>query len=77
MHANAPHPNAAALLYDFFLGEGQALLAKRNFVPSSRKVASPFGDMPIKGIDPAEALDKQDAWLKRYQDIFIRRPQKP
>src|SRR6185503_11385317 len=38
VHANAPHPNAAALLYDFFLGEGQALLAKRNFVPSSKKV---------------------------------------
>jgi iron(III) transport system substrate-binding protein len=74
VHASAPHPNAAALLYDFFLGEGQALLAKRNFVPSSKKVPSPFGDMPIKGIDPAEALDKQDAWLKRYQDIFIRRP---
>ena len=73
VHAKAPHPNAAALLYDFFLGEGQALLAARNFVPSNSKVPSPFGDMPIKGIDPAEALDKQDAWLKRYQDIFIKR----
>jgi iron(III) transport system substrate-binding protein len=73
VHAKAPHPNAAALLYDFFLGEGQALLAARNFVPSSSKVPSPFGDMPIKGIDPAEALDKQDVWLKRYQEIFIKR----
>ena len=73
VHAKAPHPNAAALLYDFFLGEGQALLAARNFVPSNRNVPSPFGDMPIKGIDAAEALDKQDAWLKRWQDIFIKR----
>jgi len=74
VHAQAPHPNAAALLFDFFLGEGQPLLAARNFVPSNSKVPSPFGDMPIKGIDPAEAIDKQDAWLKRYQDIFIKRP---
>jgi iron(III) transport system substrate-binding protein len=71
VHAKAPHPNAAALLYDFFLGEGQALLAERDFVPSSSKVPSPFGD--IKYIDPAEALDKQDQWLKTYQEIFYRR----
>jgi iron(III) transport system substrate-binding protein len=75
VHAKAPHPNAAALLFDFFLGEGQALLAARDFVPSSSKVPSPFGDMPIKGIDPAQAIDNQDAWLKRYQDIFVKRGQ--
>ena len=73
VHNKAPHPNAAALLYDFFLGDGQPLLAARNFVPSSTKVASPFGDMPIKGIDPGEAIDKQDARQKRYEEIFIRR----
>ena len=73
VHAKAPHPNAAALLFDFFLGEGQPLLAARNFVPSNGKVPSPFGDMPIKGIDSAEAIDKQDAWQKRYEEIFIRR----
>jgi len=73
VHNKAPHPNAAALLYDFFLGDGQPLLAARNFVPSNSKVPSPFGDMPIKGIDPGEAIDKQDAWQKRYEEIFIRR----
>jgi iron(III) transport system substrate-binding protein len=73
VHAKAPHPNAAALLFDFFLGEGQPLLAARNFVPSNRNVPTPFGDMPIKGIDAAEAIDKQDAWLKRFEDVFVRR----
>ncbi len=73
VHGQAPHPHAAALLYDFFLGEGQALLGKMGFVPSNAKVPSPLGDMPIKYIDPAEALDKQDLWLKTYQDVFIRR----
>jgi iron(III) transport system substrate-binding protein len=73
VHNRAPHPHAAALLFDFFLNEGQALLAARSFVPSSRKVPSPMGNMPIKFIDPAEALDKQDQWLKHWQDNIIRR----
>ena len=71
--AKASHPHAAALLFDFFLGEGQAILAARNFVPSNSKVPSPLGDMPIKFIDPAEAIDKQEPWTKLYQDIFIKR----
>jgi len=73
VHARAPHPNAAALLFDFFLGEGQALLAARDFVPSSSKVPSPFGDMPVKGIDPGQAIDHEDAWQRRYQDVFVKR----
>lgn len=71
--SHAPHPCSAALLYDFFLGEGQPILAKRNFVPSNGKVPSPVGDMPIKPIDPAEAIDKQDQWLKLYQDTVVKR----
>jgi iron(III) transport system substrate-binding protein len=73
VHAKAQHPFAAALLYDFFLGEGQAILAAGSFVPSSRKVASPLGDLAITPIDSAEAIDNQDAWLKAFQDTFIRR----
>jgi iron(III) transport system substrate-binding protein len=73
VHAKSPNPHAAALLYDFFLGEGQTLLAKRNFIASNTKVPSPLGNMPIRYIDPAEALDKQDQWLKTYQEIFYRR----
>jgi iron(III) transport system substrate-binding protein len=71
--AKAARPHAAMLLFDFFLGEGQALLAARNFVPSSTKVASPLGDMPIKFIDPAEAIEKQDQWTRIYEETIIRR----
>jgi iron(III) transport system substrate-binding protein len=71
--AKAAHPHAAMLLFDFFLGEGQALLAARNFVPSSTKVPSPFANTPIRFIDPAEAIDKQDQWTKVYEDTFIKR----
>jgi iron(III) transport system substrate-binding protein len=71
--AKTTRPFSSALLFDFFLGEGQQLLAARNFVPSNSKVPSPFGDMPIKYIDPAEALDKQDPWTRQYEAIFIKR----
>jgi len=71
--SSTSRPFSAALLYDFFLSEGQPLLAARDFVPSNAKVPSPFGDMPIKFIDPAESLEKQDAWTKQYEAIFIRR----
>ena len=73
VHAKAPHPNAAALLYDFFLGEAQTILAGRGFVPSSRKVPTPWGDVPIRPIEGGEAIDNQAAWLKVFQDTFIRR----
>ena len=71
--AKSSHPFAASLLFDFFISDGQALLAARNFVPANRKVPSPFGDMPIKFIDPVEAIDKQDPWTKLYEDTFIKR----
>ena len=71
--AKTTRPFSAALLFDFFLGEGQPLLAARDFVPSSSKVPSPFGDMPIKFIDPAESIDKQDPWQKQYDAIFVKR----
>ena len=71
--SKAPHPCSAALLFDFFLGEGQPLLAKRNFYPSNSKVPSPLGDIKIHPIDPSEAIDKQDEWLKLYQNTVVRR----
>jgi iron(III) transport system substrate-binding protein len=70
--ARASHPFAAALLFDFFLGDGQKLLAGKHFTPSSTKVASPFNGVDIKFIDPAENLDKQQQWIKQFDDIVIR-----
>ena len=70
--AKASHPFAAALLFDFFLGEGQEILAKRHFTPSSTKVPSPFANVQLKFIDPAENLDKQQQWTKQYDDVVVR-----
>jgi iron(III) transport system substrate-binding protein len=71
--AKSTRPFSAVLLYDFFLSEGQPILAAKDFVPSSRKVPSPYGDMPIKLIDPVESLERQDAWQKQYDAIFLKR----
>ena len=73
VHAKAPHPFAAMLLFDFFLGEGQTLLAERHFVPANTKVPTPFADVKIRFIDGAEWLDKQDPWTKLYEETIVKR----
>jgi iron(III) transport system substrate-binding protein len=73
VHKDAPHPNAAELLHDFFLSEGQAILAARDFVASSRKVSSPFDNMEIHFIDPAEAIDKDEQWTKLWEQNVTKR----
>jgi iron(III) transport system substrate-binding protein len=71
--AKAPHPHAAALFLDFMLSDAQAMLAARNFVPASRKVASPLGNTPIKVIDPGQAIDRNDQWTRVYEDTITRK----
>jgi iron(III) transport system substrate-binding protein len=65
---NAPHPHAAVLFFDFLIGEAQSILAGRQFVPTSRKVESPFNTMPVKLIDSGLLLDQ----ARRWQDLFQR-----
>ena len=55
--AHAPHPYAAALFMDFFLGDGQRILAERGNVPTNRTVKEPppglglrrRGEIPRRG----------------------------
>jgi len=69
----APHPNAAVLWYDFELSEeAQRLLAKRDFVPTNRKVDTPLGRVPLLVVDPKVILDQQAKWTKLYQDLFTK-----
>jgi iron(III) transport system substrate-binding protein len=67
---NAPRPHAAVLFYDFLIGEGQQVLASRQFVPASRKVESPFKG-PFKLIDSAVMLDQSRKWQDLYQRTII------
>jgi iron(III) transport system substrate-binding protein len=68
---NAPHPHAAVLFYDFLLGEGQQILAGRQFVVTSRKIETPFNRGPLKLIDSAMMLDQARKWQDLYQKTIL------
>jgi ABC-type Fe3+ transport system substrate-binding protein len=68
---HAPHPYAAVLFYDFEISEeGQKILAKRDFVPTSRKVDTPLNKLPMKFVDARVTLDEYDKWVKLYEELF-------
>jgi iron(III) transport system substrate-binding protein len=73
VNKKAPHPNAAVLFYDFEIGpEGQQILAKRDFVPTSKKVDTPLNKIPMKFVDSRVQLDEFQKWQKLYEDIFTK-----
>lgn len=70
---NAPHPHAALLFQDFELTEGQVILGKRDFIPTSIKVPSTLNKMPLTFANPKTTLDDGQKWNKIYDDIFNRK----
>jgi len=66
----APHPQAARLLYDYLLAEGQQHFVSMDYVPSNTKVASPLQDVKIVQVDPVRALDEADKWNRLFEDTF-------
>jgi iron(III) transport system substrate-binding protein len=73
MLKKAPHPNAAVLLYDFLLSEGQTLLQQDSFVPVSKKFPAPYGGLPIRFVDPAQAIDSEQRWTKTFEETITKR----
>ena len=73
MLKHAPHPAAAILFYDFMLSEGQKMLAENSYVVTSKKLPSPVANIPLTFIDPANALDLQDKWLKSFQETIVKK----
>jgi iron(III) transport system substrate-binding protein len=72
MLKKAPHPNAALLFYDFMLSEGQQIMAGLDYVTTSKKIEHPFSKMPLKFIDPDQALDMLEKWTKIYDDVLVK-----
>ncbi len=68
---NAPHPHAAVLFYDFLLGEGQQILAGRQFVTVSRTIETPVTKAPLKLIDSAVMLDQAKKWQELFQRTIV------
>ena len=73
MLKRAPHPASALLFYDFMLSEGQKLLAEKSYVVSSKKLPRPFADVALVYIDPARALDKQDKWMRKFDEMIVKK----
>ena len=63
----APHPHAAVLFVDFFLGEGQRILAARGSVPTNKSV-QPLPAVTL--VDSAKVLDEGEKWTKLFNETF-------
>jgi iron(III) transport system substrate-binding protein len=70
--AHAPHPNAAALWYDYFLTEAQQPMVAMDYVPINSTVASPLKNIPYRIVDATRTLDEMNKWGKLYDDIIIK-----
>jgi ABC-type Fe3+ transport system substrate-binding protein len=70
----APHPSAAVLMFDFMLSDAQKILAERDYVATSRKVAAPLDRDRLTVMDSAAALAQGDKWEKLYHQIISSRP---
>jgi iron(III) transport system substrate-binding protein len=62
----APHPHAALLFLDFMLADAQKLLAERDYVVTSSKVAAPLDRNTLKVVDAAKVLAEGDRWQRLY-----------
>ncbi len=69
----APHPHAAMLFFDFMLSDAQRILAARNYVVSSTKVASPLDRGELKVLDSAKVLAAGDKWQRLYTNVIASR----
>jgi iron(III) transport system substrate-binding protein len=69
----AANPHAALLYYEFMIGgEGQQILLKRDFVPTSRKADTALNRGPLTIIDPALIVDQGERWAKLYDEIIVK-----
>ena len=69
----AQHPHAALLLYDWLLSpEGQRILARIGYVPTSVKVESPVKGVRLKYLDAATLVDEQEKSTKLFQQLILK-----
>jgi iron(III) transport system substrate-binding protein len=66
----APHPSAALLFVEFFLGEGQDILGQYDYVGSNvTRQRLPDGMNPVL-VDMTDYLDEYEKWRGLHRDIF-------
>jgi iron(III) transport system substrate-binding protein len=65
----APHPFAAMLLVDFYLTEGQQILADRENAPTNPKVKQPPSGLIL--VDLPRYLDEGEKWTRLFNETFL------
>jgi len=76
----APHPNAAALFYDYMLTEGQRLYTEVHRVPANKNYDTPVrrllrDNQPIRIVNANEAIDDHEKWHALYKRLIVDRSQ--
>lgn len=76
----APHPNAAALFYDYMLTEGQKFYIEVHRVPANRNYDTPVRRLvverkPYKIVNARKAIDDYEKWHALYQRLIVDRSQ--
>jgi len=69
----APHPHAAVLFLDFMLSDAQKILAERDYVVTSSKVAAALDRSTLKVLDSAKVLADGDKWQRLYTGVISSR----
>jgi len=76
----APHPNAAALFYDYMLTDGQRFYMEVHRVPANKNYDTPVRRLvrerqAVKIVNAQEAIDDYEKWLDLYKRIIVDRSQ--
>jgi iron(III) transport system substrate-binding protein len=69
----ASHPHAALLFYDHIISpEGQRILARIGYVPTSTKVESPVKGVRLKLLDAEKLLDEQEKSTRLFEQLILK-----
>jgi ABC-type Fe3+ transport system substrate-binding protein len=68
--ANAPHPYAATLFFDFVLSDAQKIFADRDYVATNVKVPSPLDRDKVMVMDSAKMLKDSERWQRLYTEVI-------
>jgi ABC-type Fe3+ transport system substrate-binding protein len=76
----APHPNAAALFYDYMLSDGQRFYTQVHRVPANKNYDTPVRRLIREGgaytvVNAREAIDDYEKWQDLYKRIIVDRSQ--
>ena len=66
----APHPHAAMLFMDYYLSDGQQILAANHYVPSNRRYQKLPAGMQLYVADTGKYLDEVARWRRTFLDVF-------